>query len=508
MPNPLSRDALAARLTAMNDRPRLWLTVLALLLAVQISPWWYPTPDACGYLSIARSIASGGPVTNLGSPHLWYPPGYPLLLSPTFLLGERPILAISILHWVLGVLCMLGIYAWARRHVPEAAVLLTALALVNVLVWSHFRRTLTELPFMCVMIWTVNALDGVWRLPISRQLVLRLTAGSLLLAYLATIRQVGVMFAAGFGVCLLWQAWLQRVGWARAIAMTLIVGIPASLAVLGIVQYEHQMASLYGGKTYFDNFEAEETSRLAYVLEGMRMRISDTGRIIVPGMFKAYSDAGVWFDFNMVLYLATFALLSLGWWRFVRRTQDILALGFPFYMLLYVAYAMEAGARFLVPVTPLLFVCLWTALEPLKIHRINTMGWLLGLHLVAAVGYWVAVDAPRAYANHQRWGAIDELADTVRQDQRLVQVIDVPLEQRLMLELALDRLVLHPADPDAIDPDAQWIVQPETKPPLDGFARHRVVSGFSLDGRTATAARSDAPRQALRHMGRGDSRRR
>ncbi len=50
-----------------------WMAMLALLLAIQISPWWYPTPDATAYLSIARGIAVSHRLSNLGGIHLAYP---------------------------------------------------------------------------------------------------------------------------------------------------------------------------------------------------------------------------------------------------------------------------------------------------------------------------------------------------------------------------------------------------------------------------------------------------
>src|SRR5262249_13074602 len=61
----------------------LGLAAWVVLVAAQIvTPLWYPTPDACNYLSIARSIATQGTVTRLGDRNPMYGLGYPLLVSP------------------------------------------------------------------------------------------------------------------------------------------------------------------------------------------------------------------------------------------------------------------------------------------------------------------------------------------------------------------------------------------------------------------------------------------
>ena len=101
---------LVAILRWPQARPKIALVATAILLATQIGPWWYATSDSKGYLSIARSLANGHGLTNLGSPHIWFAPGYPVILSPLFLLSDRPFLAISIVTWLLAVAYLAGVY--------------------------------------------------------------------------------------------------------------------------------------------------------------------------------------------------------------------------------------------------------------------------------------------------------------------------------------------------------------------------------------------------------------
>ena len=86
-----------------------------LFLLVQISPWWYATPDSSAqYQSIARKLWTEGGPTAFGSKHLFFSLGYPLTIAPAFLISERPFLWIGLVHWLLAMLLWVGIYRWAR----------------------------------------------------------------------------------------------------------------------------------------------------------------------------------------------------------------------------------------------------------------------------------------------------------------------------------------------------------------------------------------------------------
>src|SRR5262249_32015829 len=155
-----------------------WLAILAFLFAVQISPSWYPTPDSCCYLSIARSMAAGHSPTNLGSSQLYYAPGYPALISPVFLLSDRPFLWLALEQWLFAMIFMLGVYHWTRQLIPSAALLITALATVNNELWCLYRRPLSEMAFMAVLIWVMNLLNAVLRAPAARATSLRILLAS------------------------------------------------------------------------------------------------------------------------------------------------------------------------------------------------------------------------------------------------------------------------------------------------------------------------------------------
>ncbi len=131
----------------------------AVLAAAQvITPLWYPTPDACGYLSIARSLASGAPPTNLGSRNLVFGIGYPLLIAPAFLLGAAPFLAVTAINAALAAAYLAGVVAWAWRREAAAAWPIALLAVGNVIVLALFRRALSEAAFLAALIGFVIVL--------------------------------------------------------------------------------------------------------------------------------------------------------------------------------------------------------------------------------------------------------------------------------------------------------------------------------------------------------------
>jgi hypothetical protein len=174
-----------------NRQPTLWLSVLALLLECDQS-WFYPTGDGSMYLSTVREFLSS---EDLSEFRCFVPPGYVAMILPTFLISDRPFLALSIMNWFLGVALLIGVYYWCRRQFPSVAVLLTAIVMVNISVWTYYRRPLKETAFMVVLIWTVNLLHGFK----ARTRVAICARRAALLALLSLIRYPGITVAIGFG---------------------------------------------------------------------------------------------------------------------------------------------------------------------------------------------------------------------------------------------------------------------------------------------------------------------
>ena len=207
----------------------------------------------------------------MGSPVLWFPPGYPLLISPLFRLRDMPLLEISIVQWLLAVALLWGIYRWARPLAPQGAVWIAAISVGTNAVWIHYRQPISELAFMAAMAWLLVSLQALAR-PQGRGpfLAWLATAAGLTVA-LCLIRSVGIALAAG-GCCgLLAGAGRHRfsprrpaaevISWRRALAPALVVGGAAALTAGGVILHERWAAQTSGAATYLTSLETRRSTR-------------------------------------------------------------------------------------------------------------------------------------------------------------------------------------------------------------------------------------------------------
>ena len=223
-----------------NRRPKLCLAVLAILMAVQISPWLYPAVDGCLYLKTIREFLSAHSLANF---HCYVPPGYLPLIAPAFAFGDRPFLAVSILQWLMAVALIGGLYVWARRQFPSTAVLFTFVVMVNISVWTYYRRPLKEIASMAILMWTVNLMHVLLDERRRARVVGLTCAVALLTTYLTLIRYAAITVAIGFAWAACWRAYRDKLGWGRAVLMSSTVGLTAATALAGWLYYDRT----YGG---------------------------------------------------------------------------------------------------------------------------------------------------------------------------------------------------------------------------------------------------------------------
>ena len=454
-------------LRAVNERPGLWLTLLAIVLAAQIRPWWFPQGDGMSFLSMARSLAVDGRMTNMGSPHLWYFPGYSLLLSPLYLFGDHPFWLLSAFQWIAAIVFMVGVYSWAREIVPEWAVWIAAIAVANQGVWIHCARTMSEVPFMCGLIWSANAARVFSRSRSWREAIPFGLLAATLLAITALIRPAGILLAVGFGLSLGWKALHRQTSWTRAIALTLVLGVPGSMAIAEFLIADRAAAEAEHGRTYLSNFGDSAANPLASYLEGARLAIRDSGRVIVPGMFKAYQERG-WRDLNLLLYFPVCAACAFGWQRLLRTTIDPLLLMTPFYVLLYVVYPYEAGARFYIPLLPVFAASFIPLLVLFPARRHVLVAGVFAAHLILAAGYWLTADSARGRVAMIRWRELEPIAQSIAQKPECVAAADVSGDDVFMLELMLDHRIPF-AVPGPIPSTAEWILAKRNAGPAPNF---------------------------------------
>lgn len=458
-----------------------WLALWALLVLVQIvTPLWYATPDTCTYLSLARSFATTGHFTNQGGQNLIFPVGYPLLISPAYRLGTQPFLAITTIHAVLTTVYLAGVYVWVRRYAAEAALPIALLAVGNVVVLALFRRPLSEVAFMTVLIWLGNVLCQV----VPECSFKSVSGAAALLLLLALIRPTGIVLVGGVAVYLFVAFRHGQLSLRGAIGVFAALTVPALLGLASFLAYDRYLSGGATGWTNLDVFTRSSTQPATEVLtdslalqclDGLRIRVSEVGRLTIPGMFNAYGDT--WLDFNLLVYAPLFAVCCYGWVRLVRRGSDALAWTAPWYFALYVYWPFNQSGRFFAPLLPLLLLCIYLGLERLGRWRVQALGVLVAAHLAVALGHWRFVDWPRAVADAQRWPDVTALAHSIPPDSGAVQVAPRLGNTHFFLGYALDRPVTIGAEPKA---PVRWhIVPPQELPPTD-FTVQQVVGPYRL----------------------------
>lgn len=470
-----SPDADAQWWMRLERSPRGALAVVAVLLTALIGPLWYATPDAAAYLSIARRLSQGAPPHAFGQPQPSFPLGYPLLISPAFHIAPDPFVLLSVVNWLLAIAFMLATYQWMRRVVPDAAVLLTLLVMANINVWNLYRRTLSEVLFLPLLMWTVALAGGALTDEKGSRRATRVAAVTILLVWLTATRETGILAALAVAAA----TFTSR---RSAAARGPLIAAGATAAAVGafvLLRPERRAAAINAMVAAFGDGHDAGGNALSVVLLGLQRRIVEVAQLTVPGMFKAYTDPPAWWDVNLAVGVAAVGFVVVGWYRLVHRRADALVLMGPLYFVALTLWPYES-ARYLLPLLPLFVACKWEAWAVLG----NLRRWLITLTLLAhcavAAGYWWSVDRPRAQACTAAWPAVQHLADTVLSDAHAVAARALPACETLMLGLALDRPVRAVADSDPLEDAVGWVVSRDDRGAEGGFVRHSAHERYIL----------------------------
>lgn len=483
---------LSAQELPIWERPaaRPWMFLaLAGLFAMQVSVNWTVAEDSVAYLSIARSIFHGQTPTRLGNLHLMYPPGFPAILAPAYLQGEHPFLAVMLIHFSCAVLMMSNVYLWVRRLAPRSAMLLTALIMINATVWLQYRRPLSEFVFTTVLMCTVNLIHQLWRDETPARWWGWALASAASLALLAEIRPIGIHVAVGTGLAAIRMVMLGKWSWKRAIATTLIVGVPPSI-ILGItLVHERKMAALSQATNYLGFFHSEDTL-LQRMIEGVRLRIFEIGRIVLPGMLRAYDKQPKLLSPNLFLYGAVTAGVVWSWWRLVRREVDVLAWTLPAYVGMYIVWPFDQGTRYSMPLIALWMFLAWEIFHRwAPATRTRLFSVLLLIHGGVAMGYWAMEDVPRSAHWAKHWQPAKELAAEIQADYRPVFATVEVDDFWMLLAYELDRPVRIEPMVAGVPEGFDWLVRTEKSPPAPSdFVTVSHHGDYTLYRRTLSTA--------------------
>ncbi len=402
-------------------------------------------------------------------------------MSLAFFQQSPPFLTISIINWIMAVLFMVGLYRWTYRLAAEAAPLLTGLTMLNVTFWIYYRRTLTELAFITVMIWTVNTLDKALEEQSASERALFTAIGCVLAVYLSMIREVGVLIVAAFGAALCVYVYQKRIRLRDAFAMIAGVAVPAAAAVLAFIVYDF---STYQGPrsffaTHLSGFLNPRMPFKELIPEGIRLQISAIGRIMIPGMFKAYAQS--WASLDTVIYLFATAIIAIGWIRLLRRHVEVLAYTLPLYLGLYSVWGFDADTRYILPMLPILVVSFWYWLETYRDFRLTIATVLLIANLGVAIGYWRAIELPRSRECNEQWPEVTRIVRTIDSDPGPVVAADqVPECLRLMLSFTLDRPVIDLSNDAEAVQTSKWLLANAKDHDPAGYREDSQIAAYKL----------------------------
>ncbi|HEV3300959.1 MAG TPA: hypothetical protein VG055_15015 [Planctomycetaceae bacterium] len=504
-------------LAVAKSRSGLGLAALALLFAVQISPNLYPSVDGCLYLKTVSDFLSA---ERLADFCCLVPPGYPVLIAPAFLFGDRPFLAVSILNWLLAVATIGGVYVWARRLMPTGALLLTTAVAVNISLWTFYRRPTKEIATLAFLMWTVNAMQALLNERRASRVIWLTAAVAFLTTYLVLIRYAAITLAVAFTVA---AALLVRRGVlrpARAVGMSAVVCVVSVSALVAWLAYDRTHGT---GGTYIEalvaiyhrpstaDSQAQEANqadedrqnfdspRDRHFTRAALYRMNDLSCLTVPGLWQGSSHAAEGIGISTILGAIVLGVLALGWWRISSRQIDVLAILLPIYLLLYAHWdCAQPGGRFLLPMLPIILACVGSGLiailrpaAPLGVRRWQTplAAVYLLAHLGQSAGYWLLIDAPRARECQQHLPLADRLAGKIQKHPGYVAV--APSLERLCnglwLDLDFKRVRMLQRTPQR---RVEWIVDAAGSEPIDGFCLEWVDGPVQLLHRDASAQNS------------------
>ena len=351
-------------------RPHLIIALLAIALAATtLNGLIGPNGDDAAYVMFAQGLLRGQGLVETCSP-IPEPSHFrtftlPLLLIPFEQFVPGQYLLYKLIPWSAFVMLALAMTRMFRRRERTFWLLLT---LFNPYVIEYSTQILTEIPYLLLSLLLLNALQrwsrrGHW---------LRLLPLALALYFLIHLKELGYALLAALGLFALLHPRRRRVLWVLALVLAFLA---ADYAVLNLREniylFQTRMVNQYDpgrGTVTPLSFAARGGRRgLEYALN----RFPDF--FLLP-YFHAIDphrpDGGInpWFAVKALPGLLLALLLLRGFRLRCRRRYGLPELYLAFYMLILIAW--QSGLpRYLIPVAPLLYLCLLDGLRGLPWPR-------------------------------------------------------------------------------------------------------------------------------------------
>lgn len=390
-------------------RPAVLLGVCALLA---IAYAWlaqrtydYSSGDEAVYIGLARSLAAGEGYRVNGNFDAPYPPGMSALLIPASALSGDSYLALSRFSAVFGVLGIMVVATYGVIRRQRGWAVMCAMLLTSA---GYFRVATSgveaDVPYLVFSVGLLAFVEWLYRKPVAASVWLTApVAGILLVASIAT-RSIGVAILAGLlatGLQLLLSRRRRGADGDMRSGDLISVGIAGGIGAAWWVAWGRWSAShralvsrseILG--TYTDQLRMLDphqpdlgfASPLQLLLRMPRGVVTQVGRA-AELLTNVSGLTPVWFA---VPILVTATLIGIGLVRELRRPNPLLA----WYSLAYIGvlalWPFDEGIRFMLPIFPLLLICIANSLEwmvvPTAKRRLQVRRLATALALIGALG--------------------------------------------------------------------------------------------------------------------------
>lgn len=337
-----SLDAVALRLGRVK---RYAVAAVCLWFALAVRPAWLPTPDSALYLMLGRTLAQGHGYALDGHPHAYVPPGFPLLLAALERAGLGSMLCLNMAMGLIGLLSIGVSYLLLCEMASRPVALLVACLLgFNSLLHVMSALQLSDMPFTLLVL---TGLLGLRRGLRGRPWALEW--GTLALLASCWVRVAGVAMGVACAVGLLLEPRSTARWRVFGNVAALVSGIAITLAVF-YAQYQNSL-------------RAEHSLPPASYMSGVQALLAQPiGALVSHTLSNAYESAAEMPRFLMGLQGNPIAAIAVclspvlvGVGRRLRHREFLVAFAVAGYAG-GIVMNLPAGARYLLPVAPLLIL--------------------------------------------------------------------------------------------------------------------------------------------------------
>jgi hypothetical protein len=327
-------------------------------------------PDSSTYVVLSENLAQGKGYVFDGRPHTRFPPGLPMLLAAWSSVGDGSYGSAVRLMPIFGLVGLLASFFLIQRVESWPIAILACLWLATSPEYFRLatRHIWSDLPYFALAALTLLLADhlrqgsGRWRVPVAAGLAVAMVAAVMM-------RSAGIALIAAFGATIAhtWRALDRR---ARA-------GLLAAVTSAGLVQAwwsnwtRSREVSEYAGaymQSYAAQFLLKDPQEPELGVAGLADLAGRAGYFASAQLtrFTQLLIPAPWLDvlwFSPLVLIPAFLLLVGIGSSFRRGRSPLLAWYVLAYLGLYSLWPFDEGARFMLPIFPLMFLFAWRGLR-------------------------------------------------------------------------------------------------------------------------------------------------